>query len=226
MNMDNDLDQHLLHQFSCLGTTDKEDLVKQLQRLLPGSQLNETTATFFLDMNNWNLQAAVCSYLDFESPVQNKFPCMTLICDSTIGEGEAIPPLTNFRKSWHIQNSGTEAWPDGVCLQHVGGVQMGECTRVPVPSLGPKETTEVSVNLQSPSNCGLFRSKWRMMVKSTETFFGDVIWMLLVVSESGTLAVTQQLHQLSTTTETTNDTSTDVTTLSSDLTTLYPHGIP
>lgn len=44
---------------------------------------------------------------------------------------------------------------------------------------------------------------------------------MLVVSESGTLAVTQQLHQLSTTTETTNDTSTNVTS-SSDLTTLYP----
>lgn len=53
MDVDNDFDQHLLHQFSCLGTTDKDDLVKQLQRLLAGSQLNEATATFFLDMNNW-----------------------------------------------------------------------------------------------------------------------------------------------------------------------------
>ena len=52
MNMDN-VDQHLIHQFSCLGTTDKDDLVKQLQKLLAGSQLNETTAAFFLDMNNW-----------------------------------------------------------------------------------------------------------------------------------------------------------------------------
>lgn len=50
--MDN-VDQHLLHQFSCLGTTDRDDLVKQLQKLLAGSQLNETTAEFFLDMNNW-----------------------------------------------------------------------------------------------------------------------------------------------------------------------------
>lgn len=51
--LDNDLDQHLLHQFSCLGTTDKDDLVKQLQKMLAGSHLNETTAEFFLDMNNW-----------------------------------------------------------------------------------------------------------------------------------------------------------------------------
>ncbi|XP_003489317.1 protein ILRUN [Bombus vosnesenskii] len=197
MNMDN-VDQHLLHQFSCLGTTDRDDLVKQLQKLLAGSQLNETTAEFFLDMNNWNLQAAICSYFDFESPVQHKFPCMMLISDSTIGEGESIPPLTNFRKSWHIQNSGREAWPDGVCLQYIGGVQMGECTKIPVPSLGPGEITEVSVDLQSPPHCGTFQSKWRMMVKSTEILFGDIIWITITVSESGTLAITQQLHQLST----------------------------
>lgn len=49
---DMDLEQSLLQQFSCLGTTDKEELVKQLQKLI-GSQLNETTASFFLDMNNW-----------------------------------------------------------------------------------------------------------------------------------------------------------------------------
>lgn len=47
-----DIEQSLLQQFSCLGTTDKEDLVRQLQKLI-GSQLNENTASFFLDMNNW-----------------------------------------------------------------------------------------------------------------------------------------------------------------------------
>lgn len=48
-----ELDQHLLHQFSCMGTTDKDDLVKQLQKVLVGNQLNETAAAFFLEMNNW-----------------------------------------------------------------------------------------------------------------------------------------------------------------------------
>lgn len=47
-----DIEQSLLQQFSCLGTTDKDELVQQLQKLL-GSQLNYSTATFFLDMNNW-----------------------------------------------------------------------------------------------------------------------------------------------------------------------------
>lgn len=47
-----DIEQSLLQQFSCMGTTDKDELVQQLQKLL-GSQLNYSTATFFLDMNNW-----------------------------------------------------------------------------------------------------------------------------------------------------------------------------
>lgn len=47
-----DIEQSFLQQFSCLGTTDKHELVQQLQKLL-GSQLNYSTATFFLDMNNW-----------------------------------------------------------------------------------------------------------------------------------------------------------------------------
>ncbi|KAF7378635.1 protein ILRUN [Vespula maculifrons] len=195
MNVDNDVDQHLLHQFSCLGTTDKDDLVKQLQRLLAGSQLNEATAAFFLDMNNWNLQAAICSYFDFESPF--KFPCMTLVCDSTIGEGESVPPNTKFQKSWRVQNSGTEAWPSGVCLQHTAGTQMGDCMRVSVPSLAPKETIELSVTLTSPAHLGVYQSKWRMMTP-TGSYFGDNIWVIITVSECGTLAVTQQLHQLST----------------------------
>ncbi|EZA51714.1 uncharacterized protein C6orf106 homolog [Ooceraea biroi] len=194
MDLDNDLDQHLLHQFSCLGTTDKDDLVKQLQKLLAGSHLNEATAAFFLDMNNWNLQAAICSYIDFESPF--KTPCMTLLCDSTIGEGEAVPPNTNFKKSWHVQNSGTEVWPDGIHLQHTSGVSMG-CVRIAVPPLGPKESTELSVTLTSPAEIGVHQSKWRMMT-SDGVYFGDVIWVIITVNECGTLAVTQQLHQLST----------------------------
>ncbi|XP_012279704.1 uncharacterized protein C6orf106 homolog [Orussus abietinus] len=196
MDVDNDLDQNLLHQFSCLGTTDKDDLVKQLQRLLAESQLNETTATFFLDMNNWNLQAAICSYIDFElSPY--KLPSMVLLRDCTIGEGESVPPNTKFRKSWRIQNSGDDTWPEGITLRHSGGNQLGNWNKIPVLPLAPKEAADLEIELTSPAELGVYQSKWRMMT-SAGYYFGDVIWVIITVSESGTLAVTQQLHQLST----------------------------
>lgn len=47
-----DIDTSFLQQFSCLGTTDHDELILQLQKVL-GNQLNYTTARFFLDMNNW-----------------------------------------------------------------------------------------------------------------------------------------------------------------------------
>lgn len=96
---------------------------------------------------------------------------MTLICDLTIGEGEAVPPLTKFRKTWQIQNSGTEDWPEGVCLNMTGGEQMGECTRVPVPCVPATETIEISVDLISPHCAGVYQSKWRMMT-SNGSYFG------------------------------------------------------
>jgi hypothetical protein len=51
---------------------------------------------YLLYSNCWfyfrNLQGAVCSYFDFESPY--KLPSMSLVKDVTIGEGESIPPCT------------------------------------------------------------------------------------------------------------------------------------
>jgi hypothetical protein len=47
-----DIEQNLLQQFSCMGTTDHDVLISQLRKLV-GDDVNETTASFFLDMNNW-----------------------------------------------------------------------------------------------------------------------------------------------------------------------------
>ncbi|KAF4078990.1 hypothetical protein AMELA_G00187920 [Ameiurus melas] len=102
--MDVDLDQELMQKFSCMGTTDKDVLISEFQRLL-GFQLNPAGCAFFLDMTNWNLQAAIGAYYDFESPNINT-PSMSFVEDVTIGEGESVPPDTQFTKTWRIQNTG------------------------------------------------------------------------------------------------------------------------
>ncbi|GAB5571425.1 protein ILRUN isoform X1 [Prionailurus iriomotensis] len=110
--MDVDLDPELMQKFSCLGTTDKDVLISEFQRLL-GFQLNPAGCAFFLDMTNcmvWNLQAAIGAYYDFESP-NISVPSMSFVEDVTIGEGESIPPDTQFIKTWRIQNSESlEPW--------------------------------------------------------------------------------------------------------------------
>ena len=98
---------------------------------------------------------------------------MTLMCDTTIGEGESVPPDTKFRKSWKVQNSGTEPWPEGVTLTFTSGAEMGERTSVPVPCLPPKETIEISIDLKSPSVNGVYQSKWRMTTSNGSYFGGN-----------------------------------------------------
>uniref|UniRef100_A0A3B3RH30 Protein ILRUN n=1 Tax=Paramormyrops kingsleyae TaxID=1676925 RepID=A0A3B3RH30_9TELE len=188
--MDLDLDPELMQKFSCMGTTDKDVLISEFQRLL-GFQLNPAGCAFFLDMTNWNLQAAIGAYYDFESPNINA-PSMSFVEDVTIGEGESVPPDTQFTKTWRIQNTGADAWPPGVCLKYVGGDQFGHVNMVTVRSLEPQEISDVSVQMHSPASSGMYQGQWRMCT-ATGLFYGDVIWVILSVEVGGLLGVTQQL---------------------------------
>lgn len=49
---DYDIDSQLLQQFSCMGTTDHEDLISQFQSLM-NNQMNRESARFYLEMSNW-----------------------------------------------------------------------------------------------------------------------------------------------------------------------------
>nr|CAG4638712.1 EOG090X0CQ9 [Cyclestheria hislopi] len=188
-----DIEQNLLQQFSCMGTTDHEVLISQLRKLV-GDDVNETTASFFLDMNNWNLQAAICSYFEFQS--NTKLPSMTFIKDVTIGEGESVSPNSAFVKTWRVANNGDDRWPEGCYLAFTGGINLATQDRVQVASLNPGEVTDLSVDMNSPIQPGMYESKWRMATPNG-TFFGETIWVILSVAEGGTLALTQQLTHFS-----------------------------
>jgi len=54
MDVDMDIDQELMQKFSCMGTTDKDVLISEFQKLL-GFQLNPAGCAFFLDMANWQV---------------------------------------------------------------------------------------------------------------------------------------------------------------------------
>ena len=57
-------------------------------------------------LNFRNLHAAIGAYYDFEMP-SGKIPSMSFMQDVTIGEGEAVPPDTEFLKTWRIKNNGS-----------------------------------------------------------------------------------------------------------------------
>jgi len=64
-----------------------------------------------------------------------------------------------------------------------------------VEALAAGAVTDISVDMVSPSNPGIYQSKWRMLTP-TGSYFGDTIWVILTVAEGGTLALTQQLSHL------------------------------
>jgi len=194
MDIDNDIDQMLLQQFSCMNTTDRDVLISQFQKLL-GNQINAATCTFFLDMNNWNLQEAVCAYFDLEAP-GGHLPLMTLVRDVTIGEGEAIPPNTHFIKTWRVHNAGEESWPPGCCLKFTHGDRMTAQDQMILEVLSPHEAMDISVEMVSPEKPGIYQGQWRMCT-AAGFYFGEIIWVIITVQEGGLLGVTQQLSQLS-----------------------------
>lgn len=183
-----DIEQNFLTQFSSMVTTDKDDLIKQFQAI--GENLNYSTATFFLDMSNWNLQTAVGCYFDFMA--FSRLPSVKIMNDLTIGKDEKVTPNTQFQLSWLLQNNGETSWADGTYLRNELGTK-----KYDVPSLAPNDTTIVTVDVISPPTFGFFTSRW-FLCTSNGTQFGDTITSNVDVCESGTLAITQQLSQLQT----------------------------
>ena len=54
--MNNEVDLDLVRTFDQMQTLDKDDLVGQMLRLVGGSGLTAEAATFYLEMNAWNVQ--------------------------------------------------------------------------------------------------------------------------------------------------------------------------
>ena len=84
----------LLQRFGSMQTEDRSESIKQMRKLVGGDHaLSEAKASFYLEMSNWNVHAAVGHYFDLEASQdvsQNLGPLlkMTFVRDSTVGEGE------------------------------------------------------------------------------------------------------------------------------------------
>lgn len=188
-----DLEGGLLEQFSSMQTIDRDELIQQMVRLV-GANISNTVARFYLEMNQWNVQAAVCSYFDLES-ANARLPGMVFVQDITIGEGDSVPPKTRFVKTWRVQNTGPDRWPPGCVLRYCEGAVLSLKERVLVDPLDPYMSTDISVEMESPDEQGVYQAKWRMST-ATGNFFGDTIWVIIAVESTGTLSITQQFSNL------------------------------
>lgn len=180
-----DIDQNLLLQFSCMNTTDREELIGQMQRFL-GPSMNYNTASFFLDMSNWNLQGAICSYLDYSLPP--KLPSMSLI-QSESSKAVAAPGSC-FEQSWTIANTGIDQWPGGCLVAQGGGADLA-ATPVFVPPLPAGHSTTIHMKLIAPQVCCVNRGFFNLYTDKGDKI-GDTLWAEIKV-ESETVALAEQL---------------------------------
>lgn len=199
MEVDEETGQ-LLQRFSTMQTQDRQDQINQMRRLV-GSHLTEEKAKFYLEMSNWNVMAAVGFFFDLEeNATENSvetiqlIPEMVFISDSTVGEGESVPPGTTFVKTWTVRNSGPRQWPSGCTLKLASGHAMGvRSVSISVPALAAGASSNFSVQMTSPAEVGIYESQWRIATPNG-VFFGDPIWSIVNVDAAGTLALTQQLN--------------------------------
>jgi len=93
------------------------------------------------------------------------------------------------------ENNGEQDWPSGCSLQYVSGDKLTNQTQIPVPPLPAMAQTDVSVELMSPGQTGLYSTKWSL-VTSRGAHFGEPIWSIVQVEEGGTLTVTQMIDRM------------------------------
>lgn len=115
---------------------------------------------------------------------------LTYVSDVTIPDNTSMSPGEQFTKTWRVRNSGSCAWQAGFNFRFTSGEAMGGSTVALQNAVQPGSETNLSVQMTAPSTAGTYRSNWRMTTASG-TFFGDEIYVLIVVGSSTATATTQ-----------------------------------
>lgn len=76
-----------------------------------------------------------------------------------------------------MSNSGDDQWPEGSQLVFTGGVNLSRQNTVPVMALNPGEVCDISVDMSSPEQPGMYESKWRMVTPSGSYFGGNICFL-------------------------------------------------
>lgn len=225
MDVDNsDLDM-IMCRFRTMNTNDKDYLINEFKRLsntqlgTEGCCFYLDLAEWNLNSALWAyyeyeaaaaaaaaVNASSTNQLQTYTPPQltNELPEMQFLCDITIGEGESVAPNTNFIKTWRIKNTGAKRWPPGCQLRYVNGYNFSasssnqalvESVAIDLRELEPQETSDISISLKSPQQCGIYQCQYRTYTSLNQPF-GDPIWLLLNVEEGGLLGCIQQLSNV------------------------------
>ena len=114
---------------------------------------------------------------------------LSFVSDVTINDNTQMDPGETFTKTWKVQNTGSCAWDAGFKFQLSGGNAMG-ATAFTLPSaVAAGATYDISVPMTAPNTAGTVRGNWRMSTAAGQ-FFGDEVYVIIVVGGAGVPAAT------------------------------------
>lgn len=132
---------------------------------------------------------------------------LSFVADVNIPDNTSMKPGESFTKTWRVKNNGTCAWDAGFKLNFIGGDAMSGTAFVLDKSVNPGAEAELSVPMVAPANTGTIRGNWRMST-AAGTYFGDEIYLIIVVGGSPAATATATIATAVPATETPTPTET------------------
>lgn len=114
---------------------------------------------------------------------------LAFVSDVTIPDNTTMNPGEVFTKTWRVRNSGSCDWEIGFQFKLTYHEAMGAAALTLGKTVHPGEETDLSIMMTAPTEPGSHQGNWRMAT-SAGTFFGDEVYVLIVVSDSGTTTAT------------------------------------
>lgn len=106
------------------------------------------------------------------APAVVRCDAAAFVKDVTISDGTVLAPNSGFTKTWRLQNNGTCTWTTAYSVVFISGNSMNGPSSVGLPhNVGPGQTVDISVNLNSPGSNGNYRGYWKLR-NASNTLFG------------------------------------------------------
>jgi hypothetical protein len=114
---------------------------------------------------------------------------LAFVSDVTVPDNTTMSPGEIFTKTWRVRNSGSCNWEIGFKFKLTYGESMGGAALTLDKTVAPGEEIDLSIVMTAPSDPGSYQGNWRMTT-TNGTFFGDEVYVLIIVGEGNTATPT------------------------------------
>ena len=143
------------------------------------------------------------------------------VSDVTIPDHTEMYAGQEFTKTWELQNSGVTAWTSSYYLAFVSGDIMDGENTVIGETVAVGSNIEISIDMVAPTTSGEYTGYWQM-VNDNGTTFGDMIYVIITVTDDSTPTVTSTLTSTGTGSTSTITPTQTTTSIASTQTATFP----